>query len=278
MQRHDNEDGYSFDLIKFLKQLSKNLMTAAESERDAAKRLEGGYQTRLRDMIAAAYGLAAALHEDDQALAAFIEQPFFTRENQHRPRTGNHVGEVLMVANRFIFSATSPQLRDRCGKYAAALRPFLEEEIEASAIPVIIEEGGGIDKLYAKAKKRKETGREVGTDDDDVDENIEDRDSETEQDDAEAPDDEAEPPEAEGDPKPRRREKPSAERVTGHPTIKGTEDLRIGVTRSRLDLALETHLGDRIKIIAENIGKGPDGWVRFKANRLVLLKDKKTGS
>jgi hypothetical protein len=254
-----------FDLTSFLKRLKKDVTGAADLAREAAEHLEGGYHAKLREVIAAGYALARALAKDKVALASFVERPFFTRHGQHRPRIGTHAGEILMVAYRYIFNARTPQLRDRCMKYSAALRPSLEKGLDASSIPSLIEKAGGIDKLYAQAVKDRKAAQEAQDSDDGNDANS--------QDDADEGGDDQKENGAEGETTPPIRLATAAHKVSS-PSISRPQDLVVEIAASSLETVLETHKEDRVRLVVRNLGRKSDGWVRFRAVKVAVLPRK----
>jgi hypothetical protein len=241
---HDDCQPKDFNLTSFLKRLEKDVTGAADFAREAAQHLEGGYHAQLREMIAAGYALAWALAKDKVALASFIRRPFFTRHRQHRPRIGTHAGEILTVAYRYIFNATTPQLRDRCTKYSAGLRPSFEKGVDASSIPSLIEKAGGIDKLYSEAVKDRRAAEESD-----------------EAGDADAP-----------DTAPVRRA--IAALNVSSPSISRPQDLFVEIAPASLATLLQTHKEDRVRLVVRNLGRNADGWVRFRAVKVAVLPRK----
>jgi hypothetical protein len=112
---------------------------------DSLASSEGGYREYLYEYLGRAYGLGLFLSQCPSEYRRFKADGFWCRSRQ-KPKDKNVMKWVVYFTTR----ATSPQTRNRAGKYAKVLQHYLSEDVLPADILSRIKADGGIDRFYLK--------------------------------------------------------------------------------------------------------------------------------
>jgi hypothetical protein len=240
-----------FQLNTFLTNLGIDPISAAKNARQAAKKNEGGYQKKLRDLLGATFGLAKALTTDAKLRKHCIE--VVKHDGEYTPKAGSPI-DLMRLACRYVFQANTDQLRDRCAKYARALAPYMNGDTEATEIPALIEENNGIDELARRAGAPARKSSKAAKDDQ-VQEDYED----TWPDDGDFGNDTLEPERSDTDPV---------------PDINLNDTILLRATPAHLATALNSESGDKVRFTARNKGHGSNGLIIFRVTKVEVIGPK----
>ncbi len=126
-----------------------NALSEAERLRGEYAEMEDDHQAEVRQFLQHAYGVAVRFRRRPGDFERLKAHPFWERSRQ-KPRDPSTSKWVL----HFIMRATTTNVRNRAGEYAAILDGLMQDKVEISAVASRIKELGGIDAAYEAMRAR----------------------------------------------------------------------------------------------------------------------------
>ena len=139
--------------------------------RDRLNKVEGGFNKQKYEALADAYNYAQYIAEDEDAFQELAEDEFFADRRKTLKQE-----DALRLAMVFLLEADAGPLYERACNYTRALQPFFRDKIEAEEIPDLIEDAGGIERLYRdviEREKRESRGLQIEATNAELDEVLE---------------------------------------------------------------------------------------------------------
>ncbi len=127
----------------------ENALSKAERLRGEYAEIEDGHHAEVRQFLQRTYCVAAWFRRRPGDFERLKAHPFWERSRQ-KPRDPSTSKWVLY----FIMQATTTNVRNRAGKYAAILDGLMQDKVEISAVASRIKELGGIDAAYEAMRAR----------------------------------------------------------------------------------------------------------------------------